>query len=48
MPRKNSFVDSEPIEEKNEEVAKTDEELKKIQNEGKKLFSNNEGGTRLS
>lgn len=48
MPRKNSLVDSEPIEEKNEEVVKTDDEPKKIQNEGKKLFSNNEGGTRLS
>lgn len=48
MPRKNSFVDSEPIEEKKEETIEPEKESNKIQNEGKKLFSNHEGGTRLS
>ena len=49
MPRKNSFVDTEPIEEKKEETIESEKESNKIQNEGK-IFSSkkHEGGTRLS
>jgi len=47
MAKKN-FTDPEVIEEIKDQQ-KVDEEPKKIQNEGKKLFSSaNEGGTRLS
>lgn len=47
MPKKNSLIDSEPVEKKEEEKAV--EESKEFQNEGKKLFSSaKEGGTRVS
>lgn len=50
MARKNNLVDAEPtevIENKEEQTPEVKEEPKKVQNEGKKLFSK-EGGTRLS